>query len=319
MIMKFTTVEFDRIERSTLGQGKTVEYRDAVSTELIAYVDYSEDYKQAAVQLAVPGGTMRGTARYSMRPKANAEGIVARHLRKQGYDEPAEYADRPIDNEIEDRALQTAFKLTLARRTAKDDGIVDIRARVQFDGTIVFVVLTDHRGALEVKVDGRTFTRMAELYRHARWAISEANIASIDAELKRLDDESAAQDEDEADVEVLPELCPRCGINALDRVRPAMNARSRYAPVYICSPCGRHEALTPGGIDLWHDPEHALRAIRLRHEAEETVVRGRIPEDSYAARVMTDAERDVQNIVRATTVDAVASYNPAQWPDSVQL
>ncbi|QNJ59622.1 hypothetical protein SEA_KING2_52 [Arthrobacter phage King2] len=310
MIMKFTTNRFARIQHSTLGQGETVEYRDAASTELIAYIDYNKDGKQAAVQLAVPGGTMRGTANYSMRPKANAEGIVARHMRKQGYTEPAEDAEQPIDNEIEDRALQTAFKLTLARRTAKDDGIVDIRARVNFDGTIVFVVLTDHRGVLEVKVDGHTFTRMAELYRHARWAISEANIASIDAEIV---DAEIAED-DEPDVDVLPELCPRCGINALDRVRPAMNARSRYAPVYICSPCGGHEALTPGGVDLWHDPEHALRAIRLRDEANNTVMRGSIPEDAMKA-----AERRTGDIVRATTVDAVASYNPSQWPDSVQL
>ncbi|ASR84727.1 hypothetical protein FDI26_gp53 [Arthrobacter phage Beans] len=333
--MKFTTVEFDRIERSTLGQGKTVEYRDAVSTELIAYIDYNEDGKQAAVQLSVPGGTMRGTARYSTRPKANAEGIVARHLRKQGYTEPAEHADRPIDNEIEDRALQTAFQLNGARRRSpNDDGVVTITARVEFDGSVIFSAHTDGRGVLEVKLDGHEFTRQAELTRAARWAISDANIASIDAEIKRLDEMEQVDDdvidveivEDDDDIEVLPDICPRCGINKLDRVRPAMNARSRYAPVYICSPCGRHEALTPGGVDLWHDPEHALRAIRLRDEANNTIMRGRIPEDSFAARVMTDAERKVGDIVRATQGDLLTrqdselvTYKAPQWPDSVQL
>ncbi|UVK62304.1 hypothetical protein SEA_NATHANVAAG_52 [Arthrobacter phage NathanVaag] len=316
--MKFETETFDRENYSSDGPGVTTRYQDAVSKEMIAYIDYSEDRKQAAVALFAPGTTMRGTSRYPMRPKAKAEGIVARHLRKQGYTEPAEHADRPIDNEIEDRALQAAFQLNGARRRSpNDDGVIEIRARVEFDGSVIFTILTDTRGRLEVKLDGHEFPRQTELTRAARWAISDANIASIDAALKQLDDDEAAADKAEADL--LPDICPRCGINKLDRVRPAMNARSRYAPVYICSPCGTHEALTPGGIDLWHDAEHALRAIRLRDEANNTVMRGRIPEDSFAARVMTDAERDVNAIVRATTADAVASYSPAQWPDSVQL
>ena len=43
--------------------------------------------------------------------------------------------------------------------------------------------------------------------------------------------------------------CPRCGKNALEEERPALNALSRTTrtsadtPVYVCSPCGTDEAM----------------------------------------------------------------------------
>jgi len=38
------------------------------------------------------------------------------------------------------------------------------------------------------------------------------------------------------------DLCPRCGLNVL-REKLVQNALSRYTDVYICSDCGREEAL----------------------------------------------------------------------------
>ena len=37
--------------------------------------------------------------------------------------------------------------------------------------------------------------------------------------------------------------CPRCGRNTMRTDRPALNALSRYADVYICDECGTEEAL----------------------------------------------------------------------------
>ncbi|ALY09710.1 hypothetical protein MARTHA_57 [Arthrobacter phage Martha] len=287
--MKYGTKRFSRIENSTLGQGETVEYFDAASQQLIAYVDYNEDGSEAAVKLFAPGSTMRGTSRYDERPADKAEGIVNRHLHKQGYNEPIEAAEQPVDNEIMDRAQSTRFKLQMTRQRMKQsDGILSIDVIVGFDGIILFTAHTDGRGLLMVRLDGRTIVRQTELDRNAAWELSEANIKSIDAELKRLDDEAAQPAQtDEDDTDLLPIFCPRCGINKLDHVRPAMNARSRYAPVYICSPCGTHEALSPGGIDLWHDTQHALAALQQQAaKAAAPPLRGKLASwpDDIAAR-----------------------------------
>ncbi|ALY10323.1 hypothetical protein SONNY_55 [Arthrobacter phage Sonny] len=265
--MKYGTKRYARIENSTLGQGETVEYFDSMG-QVIAYVDYNEDGSEAGVKLFAPGSTMRGTSNYSQRPADKAEGIVNRHLHKQGYNEPIEAAEQPLDNEIVDRAQSTRFKLQMTRKRMKQsEGILSIDVVVGFDGIILFTAHTDGRGLLMVRLDGRTLVRQTELERQAVWALSEANIKSIDAELKRLDEatQPAQTEDDVIDTDLLPIFCPRCGINKLDRVRPAMNARSRYAPVYICSPCGRHEALSPGGLDLWHDAQHALQALQKQH------------------------------------------------------
>ncbi|ASR80761.1 hypothetical protein SEA_SHADE_56 [Arthrobacter phage Shade] len=263
--MKYGTKRYARIENSTLGQGETVEYFDSMG-QVIAYVDYNEDGSEAGVKLFAPGSTMRGTSNYSQRPADKAEGIVNRHLHKHGYNEPIEAAEQPLDNEIVDRAQSTRFKLQMTRKPMKQsDGILSIDVTVGFDGIIIFTARTDGRGLLMVRFDGRTLVRQTELDRHAAWELSEANMKSIDAELKRLDDEAAQPAQADDDTDLLPIFCPRCGINKLDRVRPAMNARSRYAPVYICSPCGRHEALSPGGLDLWHDAQHALQALQKQH------------------------------------------------------
>jgi len=37
--------------------------------------------------------------------------------------------------------------------------------------------------------------------------------------------------------------CPRCGRETMKTDRPATNAISRYADVYICDECGTEEAL----------------------------------------------------------------------------
>ncbi|ASR80609.1 hypothetical protein SEA_JORDAN_56 [Arthrobacter phage Jordan] len=264
--MKYGTKRYARIENSTLGQGETVEYFDSMG-QVIAYVDYNEDGSEAGVKLFAPGSTMRGTSNYSQRPADKAEGIVNRHLHKQGYNEPIEAAEQPLDNEIVDRAQSTRFKLQMTRKRMKQsDGILSIDVVVGFDGIILFTARTDGRGLLMVRLDGRTLVRQTELERQAFWALSEANIKSLDEAIKRADDDVIdAEIVDEDGTDRLPIFCPRCGISKLDRIRPAMNARSRYAPVYICSPCGRHEALSPGGLDLWHDAQHALQALQKQH------------------------------------------------------
>ncbi|QDH48547.1 hypothetical protein SEA_GREKAYCON_57 [Arthrobacter phage Grekaycon] len=286
--MKYGTKRYARVENSTLGQGETVEYFDSMG-QVIAYVDYNEDGSEAGVKLFAPGATMRGTSTYGKRPADKAEGIVNRHLHKQGYNEPIEAAEQPVDNEIMDRAQNTRFKLQMTRKRMKQsDGILSIDVVVGFDGIILFTAHTDGRGLLMVRLDGRTLVRQTELDRIAAWELSEANIKSIDAELKRLDDEAAQPAQtDEDDADLLPIFCPRCGINKLDHVRPAMNARSRYAPVYICSPCGTHEALSPGGIDLWHDTQHALAALQQQAaKAAAPPLRGKLAAwpDDVAAR-----------------------------------
>lgn len=38
------------------------------------------------------------------------------------------------------------------------------------------------------------------------------------------------------------QICPRCGENSMNK-KPARNAISRYADVYICDACGIEEAI----------------------------------------------------------------------------
>ena len=50
-------------------------------------------------------------------------------------------------------------------------------------------------------------------------------------------------------------VCPRCGRDAMDE-RPARNALSRHAKVYICDACGTDEAVrdyahTPLPLEEW--------------------------------------------------------------------
>ncbi|QOP66298.1 hypothetical protein SEA_PIPPA_57 [Arthrobacter phage Pippa] len=306
--MKYGTKRYARVENSTLGQGETVEYFDSMG-QVIAYVDYNEDGSEAGVKLFAPGATMRGTSTYGKRPADKAEGIVNRHLHKQGYNEPIEAAEQPLDNEIVDRAQSTRFKLQMTRKRMKQsDGILSVDVVVGFDGIIIFTARTDGRGLLMVRLDGRTLVRQTELDRNARWQLSEANIKSIDAEIKRVDE----RDAEHADYDVVPELCPRCGLHPLNRVAPVMNSLSRVAPVYICNQCGNHEAMLDyygprdpdaDPLDAWIDSRRARAARtakeqRLNAPPQQT----RIPEDSFAARVMTDAERRTPL---------------ASWPDDV--
>lgn len=76
----------------------------------------------------------------------------------------------------------------------------------------------------------------------------------------------------ERETEHETKVCPRCGINELNPIE-VWNSLSRYAPVYICSPCGTHEALSNAGLDLWHDQQALAAALRARAEkaARETL------------------------------------------------
>lgn len=53
--------------------------------------------------------------------------------------------------------------------------------------------------------------------------------------------------------------CPRCGRNNMHTDRPALNALSRHAKVYVCEECGMEEALrdvsgNPLPINQWAMP-----------------------------------------------------------------
>lgn len=74
--------EFDRLDNGRFGPGRSVEHRTGYG-ETLAYVDYSEDRTTAAVTVFTPS---TGHSReYGRRPAAAAEGIVLRHLKKEGY------------------------------------------------------------------------------------------------------------------------------------------------------------------------------------------------------------------------------------------
>ncbi|AMM44517.1 hypothetical protein BARRETLEMON_55 [Arthrobacter phage BarretLemon] len=303
--MKFEIAKFDREEYSSDGLGQTARYQDAVSKEMIAYIDYSEDGTQASVSLFAPGTTMRGTARYDLRDAKRAEGIVARHLAKQGYNETEQELEAPLDNEIVERAHAAAHKLR--KRFKGDTGIESITAAVDYLGVIKISVVTN-LGSFDQLFDGGAFVRTAELVREAERRISNVWGKLIDEEIKRGDaeyvakwghDKTTTHVKDEP-AETLPIFCPRCGINKLDRVQPAFNARSRYAPVYICSPCGTHEALSPGGLDLWHDAQHALEALQRQQEKSATPPKVVINDIGLPPNV-------------------AAAYVATQWPDDARV
>jgi hypothetical protein len=72
--------EFERLP-GRFGPGRTVEYKSMGQT--LAYIDYDEDKKTAAVTVFTPSN---GYSReYGRRPADKAEGIVLRHLAKEGY------------------------------------------------------------------------------------------------------------------------------------------------------------------------------------------------------------------------------------------
>lgn len=77
--------EFDRLQGSQLGQGRTTEYRNPLG-ETLVYIDYNEDRTTAAVTVFTP--YKAGERRYSRRPAANAEAIAAKHIAKEGYELP---------------------------------------------------------------------------------------------------------------------------------------------------------------------------------------------------------------------------------------
>lgn len=84
--------EFDRLE-GRFGPGRTVEHRTGHG-ETLAYIDYDEDRTTAAVTVFTPS---TGHSReYGRRAAAAAEGIVLRHLKKEGY-EPGE--PRQVDED----------------------------------------------------------------------------------------------------------------------------------------------------------------------------------------------------------------------------
>jgi hypothetical protein len=91
-----TKTEFDRIENSTLGQGKTTEYKTPRG-ETLVYIDYAEDGATAAVTVFTP--YKGGERRYTSRPTAKAEAIATKHLAKEGYELPAEEAAAAEDRE----------------------------------------------------------------------------------------------------------------------------------------------------------------------------------------------------------------------------
>lgn len=294
--MEYNTISYKRIPNSTLGQGTTVEYRTVNTNEVIAFVDYTEDGKQAAVKLFAPGTTMRGTSRYDTRPADKAEGIVNRHLHKQGYTQPLdEHTDRPVDNEIADRALKATRQLR--KQFAPQTGIKSIRATVNFDGRIRFAVLTDYE-AFDVDVDGKTFTRNHELARQAYWLISdewgdvlkrktEADDAAYVAKWGHDATTTHMLEDETPDYDIVPELCPRCGLHPLNRVAPVMNSLSRVAPVYICNQCGNHEAMLDyygprdpdaDPLDSWVDSRRARAAQAAKERRLSAKPQGQIAE-----------------------------------------
>lgn len=313
--MKFEIAKFDREEYSSDGLGQTARYQDAVSKEMIAYIDYSEDGTQASVSLFAPGTTMRGTARYDLRDAKRAEGIVARHLAKQGYNETEQELEAPLDNEIVERAHAAAHKLR--KRFKGDTGIESVTAAVDYLGVIKISVVTN-LGSFDQLFDGGAFVRTAELVREAERRISNVWGKLIDDKIKRTDaeyvakyghDKTTTHVKDEInDYDVLPELCPRCGLHPLNRVAPVMNSLSRVAPVYICNQCGTHEAMLDyygprdpdaDPLDSWIDSRRARAAQaakeqRLNAPPQQT----QIPEDGMFKG---------------------GEYEPAQWPDDARV
>jgi hypothetical protein len=77
--------EFDRMENSQLGRGRTAEYKSSFG-ETLVYLDYNEDRTTASVTVFTP--YKGGERRYSSRPAAKAEAIAAKHLAKEGYTLP---------------------------------------------------------------------------------------------------------------------------------------------------------------------------------------------------------------------------------------
>lgn len=174
-----------------------------------------------------------GQRRYSQRPVERAEAILEKHLAKEGY-------CAPVEAEVD-----VAVGI---------DGDVVVYAQRTSDGeTIVVTELTNYKEATEEQLQ-----------------------AAIDAVLeeRHVDMEGAGcivghpDDIEETETKV----CPRCGINELNPIE-VWNSLSRYAPVYICSPCGTHEALSNAGLDLWHDQQALAAALRARAEkaARETL------------------------------------------------
>jgi hypothetical protein len=77
-----TTAKFARGDYSTLGDGFSIEHRDA-DGHTLAYLDYAEDGQTAKVDVFDPH-TGRSRS-YAARPAGRAFQIVERHLHKLGY------------------------------------------------------------------------------------------------------------------------------------------------------------------------------------------------------------------------------------------
>jgi hypothetical protein len=81
--------EFDRLENSTIGPGRSVEYTSPYG-ETLAYVDYDETRATAQVTVFDNSEWRSGKKDYASRPAANAEAIAHRHVARMGYSLPTE-------------------------------------------------------------------------------------------------------------------------------------------------------------------------------------------------------------------------------------
>ncbi|QWY81960.1 helix-turn-helix DNA binding domain protein [Arthrobacter phage Sicarius2] len=231
----FETKTFERLAESVIGPGYTTLYVTERG-DTLAYIDYDEHEEAAAVTVFDP--TTSKSRSYDLRTIDRALAIVLRHIAKLGYVE-REYTPEERAHRAQADAARVARKHAALA--------ADVDTSVSIDGETVIVAQKQADGSVRV---------ISEISGYA--PISDSELEEVLA---------GARAEGPIEPE-LPEYCPRCGINPLNHERPALNARSHFAPLYICSPCGQHEALSPGGIDLWHDKVAPIEALRARYLAD---------------------------------------------------